>query len=189
MSSSRVRRPITTLNKPPAPVARGETPDSHASSIQRRTLFFWLRAWLPVVLAICVITVESTQYLGADRTSGPLRVAYEYIFGQVDNLSWAEIHHDIRKTGHFIGYGLVGLAWLRAWWMTLPRSNFLQDALLALLGTAVVASTDEFHQTLLPNRTGMASDVLLDCVGAFSIQLLVYLFMRIFRPKQLARAA
>ena len=64
------------------------------------------------------------------------------------------IHHLIRKSGHFLGYGLIGLAWLRAWWMTLPHSRFLHDAVLALLGTALIASADEFHQTFLPNRTG-----------------------------------
>lgn len=155
----------------------------------RRSVRFWLRAWLPVVLAISVIAVESTEYLGADRTSNPLRLLFEYLFGPVSAASWEVLHHFIRKTGHFVGYGLVGLSWLRAWWMTLPESNFWQDALLALLGTAAVASADEFHQTLLPNRTGLASDVFLDCCGAIVLQFLVYLFMRLFRPKQLVRAA
>jgi hypothetical protein len=41
----------------------------------------------------------------------------------------------------------------------------------------------------LPNRTSSPWDVLLDCTGALTLQLLVYLFMRITRPKQLARAA
>jgi hypothetical protein len=30
--------------------------------------------------------------------------------------------------------------------------------------------------------------VLLDCCGALTLQLIVYLYLRIFRPKQLARA-
>ena len=154
----------------------------------RRNWIFWIRAWVPVAIAIAVIATESTEYFGADRTSGPFRTVYEFFFGAVDPDRWDTIHHVIRKTGHFIGYGLVGLSWLRAWWMTLPESNFLQDALLALLGTAAVASADEFHQTFLPNRTGLASDVVLDCTGAILLQLLVYLFMRLFRPKELARA-
>jgi VanZ family protein len=154
----------------------------------RRNFWFWVRAWLPVVLAIAVIVTESTEFFGADRTSGPLQLVFEYLFGKVSPGHWEAIHHIIRKTGHFIGYGLVGLSWLRAWWMTLPESNFLQDALLALLGTAAVASADEFHQTFLPNRTGLASDVVLDCCGAIALQLLVYLFMRLFRPKELVRA-
>lgn len=158
-------------------------------STNRRPLSYWLRAWLPVGLAIGVMMLESTVWFGADETSGPLRWVWEHLFGQVSNVRWAEIHHILRKTGHFLGYGTMGILWLRAWWMTLPRSGFLLDALLALVGTAIVASTDEFHQSYLPNRTGVPSDVLLDCAGAFTLQLLVYILLRMFRPKRLARAA
>jgi VanZ family protein len=61
--------------------------------------------------------------------------------------------------------------------------------MLALLGTALVATADEYHQSFLPNRTSSPWDVLLDCTGAITLQLLVYVFMRIRKPKQLARAA
>jgi len=133
--------------------------------------------------------LESTEFFGADRTDNPLRWIYEYIFGHVANNQWAVLHNLIRKTGHFLGYGTMGLLWLRAWWMSLPRSSFLLDATLALLGTALVAGADEFHQSFLPNRTGVSSDVLLDCSGAIVLQLLVYLLLHLRWPKRLARAA
>ena len=142
-----------------------------------------------MALGVCVIALESTTLFGAEHTSGPLRWVWEHIFGQVTNERWEFLHHIIRKTGHFIGYGTMGLLWLRAWWMSLPRAGFLLDATLALLGTAMVASADEFHQSFLPNRTGVPSDVLLDCCGAIVLQLLAYLFMRIRSPRRLARAA
>lgn len=126
---------------------------------------------------------------GADRTNEPLRWVWEHIFGSVSNARWLVLHHLIRKTGHFLGYGTMGLLWLRAWWLSLPRASFLLDATLALLGTAIVASADEFHQSFLPNRTGVPSDVLLDCCGAIALQFLVYLILRIGSPKRLARAA
>ncbi len=155
----------------------------------RRSPKFWLNAWLPVAAGIALIVVESTVWLGADHTSHPLRWLWEAIFGPVSLARWEIIHHLIRKCGHFFGYGFIGLAWLRAWWMTLPHSHFLNDALLALLGTATVASCDEWHQSYLPNRTGTPWDVLLDCCGALTLQLAVYTFMRIFRPKRLTREA
>jgi VanZ family protein len=158
-------------------------------SSSRRDSRFWISAWLPVVIGISVILVESTEMMGAEYTSGPLRKLFEAIFGAVGDSSWELLHHYIRKSGHFIGYGLIGLAWLRAWWMTLPHSRFLPDAFLALLGTALVASADEYHQSFLPNRTASPWDVLLDCCGAITLQLLVYILMRIIRPKRLARAA
>lgn len=149
---------------------------------------FWMNAWLPVAVGIGVILMESTVWFGSNHTSGPLRWLWETLFGPVTNARWGGIHHLIRKSGHFFGYGAIGLAWLRAWWMTLPHSRFLHDAFLALLGTALVASADEFHQTFLPNRTGSPWDVLLDCTGAITLQVLVYVYMRTFRPKRLVRA-
>jgi len=153
----------------------------------RRALKYWISAWLPVILGICVIMMESTEMFGADHTSGPLRWLFESLFGRVADAQWELLHHIIRKSGHFLGYGAMGLLWLRAWWMTLPRSRFLHDAILALLGTALVASFDEWHQSFLPNRTGSPWDVLLDCCGAITLEVLVYVIMRIFRPKKLAR--
>jgi VanZ family protein len=73
--------------------------------------------------------------------------------------------------------------------MSLPRSRFLQDTALAFLGTALTASADELHQAFLPNRTGTPWDVLLDCGGVLAMQLLVYAFMRVFKPKRLERTA
>ena len=111
---------------------------------------FWVSAWWPVAAGIAIIALESTKYFGADRTSHPLRVLFEAIFGPIADPRWATIHHYIRKSGHFLGYGTLGLTWLRAWWMSLPRYRFLFDAELALAATALVASLDEWHQTFLP---------------------------------------
>ncbi len=156
-------------------------------SNSRRGTGFWLRAWLPVALGIGIIVLESTTLFSSQRTSAPLRALYQALFGPVNDLDWGTIHFYIRKSGHFLGYGLLALAWLRAWWMTLPRSVFITDALLALLGTAMTASADELHQTFLPGRTGTPWDVLIDCSGAITLQLIVYVSMRIFKPKRLAR--
>ncbi len=154
-------------------------------SSSRRGLRFWVSAWWPVAVGIAVIVVESTKYLGSDRTSGPLRVMFEALFGPVSNANWGAIHHSIRKAGHFLGYGGLGLTWLRAWWMTFPRFRFLPDAGLALAGTALVASWDEWHQTFLPNRTGNPWDVVLDCCGALFMQWVVFMVLKRRWPDRL----
>ena len=155
---------------------------------RHHSLRFWLSAWLPVVVGICAILLESTEWMSSDNTSHPLRWLVESIFGPVSSARWEIIHHLIRKSGHFIGYGLIGLTWLRALWMSLPRTRFLHDAFLSLLGTALVAGADEWHQTFLPDRTGSPWDVLLDCSGAIALQFVVYILMRIFRPKRLVHS-
>jgi VanZ family protein len=148
---------------------------------------FKISAWLPVAIGIGVIAIESTPWFGADQTSGPLRTIYQAIFGPVSDARWEPIHHYIRKSGHFVGYGTLGLTWLRAWWMVLRNSAFLKCAVLALAGTALVASCDEWHQTFLPNRTGTPWDVLLDCCGATTAILLVYAYARLFSAAKLKR--
>ncbi|MGD0831623.1 MAG: VanZ family protein [Terracidiphilus sp.] len=154
----------------------------------RNGLKFWISAWLPVAVCTGIIMIESTKTFGADHTSQPLRMIWEAIFGPVSNAHWPVIHIAIRKTGHFLGYGFIGVAWLRAWWMTLPHSHFLEDTFLALIGTSLVASIDELHQSYLPNRTGSPWDVLLDCCGALTLQLVLYFWLRVFRPRKLLRA-
>ncbi len=148
---------------------------------QRRNAGFWVSAWLPVLIGVCAIVLESTPWVGSDHTSGPLRRIFEALFGQVGDAHWDLIHHYVRKTGHFVGYGLIGLTWLRAWRMSWPDVRFLSNAGLALLGTALVASWDEWHQTFLPNRTGSPWDVLLDCCGAAAIIGMTALYLRFFR--------
>ena len=154
-------------------------------TVARQGVKFWVSAWLPVAVGIGVIMLESTELMGSDHTNHPLRWLWEYIFGPVANARWIVLHSLIRKSGHFLGYGALGMIWLRAWWMTLPRSSFLPDASLALLGTALVASCDEWHQSYLPNRTGSIRDVLLDCSGAIVLQLAIYIYMRLMKPKRL----
>ena len=190
MSSNREGREMEST--PPAKtIRRGPRFSTPPAKTNRRGPRFWISAWLPVAIGIGVIALESTVWLGADHTSSPLRFLFEAIFGPVSDARWDVIHHMIRKCGHFTGYGLLGLVWLRAWWMTLALrvSGFWTPAVLGFAGTALVASWDEWHQTYLPNRTGSPWDVLLDCCGAVTALLVVYAFVRIFRQEKLRRAA
>ena len=140
---------------------------------QSRTRFL-LSTWTPVVVMLLVIVRESTASFGGDHTARILRPIWEALFGAVTNQEWDQIHHYIRKTGHFLGYGVQGLAWLRAWLRTW-RPRFAWEAWrerwrwalqMALLNTMLIAALDEVHQSFLPNRTGLVSDVLLDSSGA-----------------------
>jgi VanZ family protein len=148
-----------------------------------------IRTWWPVVVMIAVIFLESTPSFGSDHTSGPLRMIYQALFGHVTDDRWEIIHHYIRKTGHFVGYGLVGLSWLRAWRITRLDWRFRTCALFAMIATALIASADEFHQSFLPNRTSSPWDVLIDCSGALGMLLIARAVIRLRRPRRLAAAA
>ena len=77
---------------------------------------FWhaASAWTPVFFMLVAIAIESTPSFGSDRTSGPLRLLFQRLFGSVSDERWNLTHFYIRKTGHFLGYGAMGIAWFRA---------------------------------------------------------------------------
>jgi VanZ family protein len=143
---------------------------------------WWFLVWAPVVVAVAVITAESTDTFSAQHTSSWLRPLFERVFGAFTDSSWESFHHYLRKTGHFVGYGTVGFTFLRAWLHTLAQrgratlvSWRLEASILAIFSTAIVASCDEFHQSFIPSRTGTPRDVLLDTCGATVMCLLVWL--------------
>jgi len=143
---------------------------------------WWLSVWAPVAVAIAVICVESTSTFSAQNTSSWLRPILEHWFGVMKDSTWESLHHYLRKTGHFVGYGTVSFTFLRAWLYTLDRrrpmellSLRLESSILAVFSTAIVASCDEFHQSFLPSRTGTPIDVLLDTAGACALCLIVWI--------------
>lgn len=152
-----------------------------------------MRTWLPALACAMVFAVESTQYFGSDRTSAPLQRVVEAIFGYDACVHWDLIHHLIRKTGHFMGYGIFSLFCFRGFWITLQSAAFrllrqLWAHGLAILATFLVAGADELHQSFLPNRTGQFSDVLLDCCGAVALCLMLFLTMQAAEVLRQARA-
>lgn len=151
-----------------------------------------LRTWLPVLVCVSLIAVESTSFLGTDRTSEPLQRIAETLFGYDVCVHWKLLYHLIRKTGHFVGYGMLSLVCFRGLWIALPRHvsrlvRQLRAHGLALVVTFLVASADEFHQSFLPNRDGQFSDVLLDTCGAMALGLLLFLAMQAAGRKKQAQ--
>ncbi len=150
-------------------------------------------AWLPTILWLVVIAFESTAYFSGGRTMLWTRRLLALF---VDHVSWPlvfEANHILRKTGHFLGYATLSWFAFRGWMETLAYSRellllkagrpvsqrsrwHLRAATLAVLVTIVVASLDEFHQSLLPGRTGMIRDVVLDAMGGIFAQIVLLLF-------------
>jgi VanZ family protein len=143
---------------------------------------WWLNVAAPVAISVAIICIESTDTFSSQNTSSWLRPIVQHWFGPIRDSSWELYHHYLRKTGHFVGYGLVAFTFLRAWLHTLdlrgPSTLIawrLESSILAIFSTAIVASCDEYHQTFIPSRTGSPIDVLLDTVGACALCLLVWL--------------
>jgi len=148
-----------------------------------------ISTWLPVAIGLTVIAMESTGTMSAQNTSDFLRPIFTRLFGPWTDAHWNLFHHLLRKSGHFLGYGTLGLTWLRAWLRTFASRTQWSIAAwrwrasaLGIAGTFLTASADEYHQTFLPGRTGLFSDVLLDTTGALLFTLAVTLLWRRSSP-------
>jgi VanZ family protein len=100
----------------------------------------------------------------------------------MDHAHFEHWHFYIRKGGHVFGYGMLSILLFRAWRETLPSIRntrwTLRWSIIAVLGTAFVASLDEWHQSFIPSRTGTLRDVLLDTSAGIAAQMLVFFWMR-----------
>lgn len=139
-----------------------------------------LRAWWPALVWVGIIAVESTDYLSSEHTGNVLYSLLARIFGHINVYDFLIWHHYLRKTGHVVGYGILCLLLLRGLRATLrvSRRFALVTAGLAWLGTAFVASLDEWHQAFIPSRTGTIRDVILDSVAGLGFLLLAQIWLR-----------
>ena len=146
-----------------------------------------LKAWIAAILWLIIIAIESTAMLSAHNTGRILYPILHFLFG-LDRMHFGYWHFYIRKSGHVVGYGTLSILLFRAWRVTLPvRANVkwtFRWANIAILGTALVASLDEWHQSFIPSRTGTVRDVLLDTCAGIAAQVLVLLWIRSFEKNQ-----
>jgi VanZ family protein len=56
-------------------------------------------------------------------------------------------------------------------------------ATIAVLGTVIVASLDEWHQSFIPSRTGRWQDVVLDSCAGVGAQILIVIWQKSFRKE------
>lgn len=72
------------------------------------------------------------------------------------------MHHLLRKCAHFTEYFVLGALMM----LTLMQTAFRYRIPTGIGACALVAVVDETIQRFVPGRSGQATDVMLDCVGA-----------------------
>lgn len=146
-------------------------------------------AWsarLPVLVWLLCIVCESTDRFSRANTRRMLYPSFHAITG-VTYENFFEWNVILRKAGHVVAYGVGSLLLGRlARYETRrdrPSEWSLSCAAIALLGTALVAALDEWHQTTIPSRTGTVADVVLDTCAGLAAQILVFLTWAPIRPR------
>jgi VanZ family protein len=138
-----------------------------------------LRAWIPTLLWLCILTLFSTDTFSAEHTGSVLLKILHALFGTRFDEQFQQIHFFIRKSAHFCSYGFLGALAFFSWRATFParpRWTF-RWCLLALLVAVTAGALDEFHQTFLPSRTASMRDVFIDMIGAIFFQLAIGLWL------------
>ena len=132
----------------------------------------WANVWWPSLINFFIVANESSDAWSADRTRHLLYHWFSAHIFAVNWETWGIINWELRKCGHFLGYGAMCLIFYTCWTRTLlPRigESFAglrrRRALGAIVSTFLLASADEFHQTFVPSRTGAFHDVVIDTVG------------------------
>ena len=144
-----------------------------------------VRAWIPAMIWLVIIAIESSALLASQNTSRVLYPLLHFLFG-VDRFHFAHWHFYVRKAGHVVGYGILSILLFRAWRATLPVAGNLNPkwtmrwANIAVLGTGLVASLDEWHQSFIPSRTGAVHDVILDACAGVAAQIVVFFWLKEF---------
>jgi len=162
-------------------------------SRHKRQLF--LHYWLPVLLMLGLITVESTTAASGMHTFRLLAWLMKRLGISLGYAELELLNIILRKCGHLIGYGLLCYTWFlllrgiywfqheyqlglkegmvirRLWWR-------VEWAVVAVFCTFLVAVADETHQMTLSVRTGRWRDVALDTTAAILVATLLWLRAR-----------
>jgi glycosyltransferase involved in cell wall biosynthesis/VanZ family protein len=143
-------------------------------------------ARIQVLAWLALIACESTDRFSRANSRQLLYPAF-HILTRVSYSDFFEWNVCLRKFGHLLLYGTLSLLIYRLAKCESGKSRSkvwsYSWGAIAFLGTAAVASLDEWHQTTIPSRTGTIADVLLDAAAALAMQIVVFLISDTFRNR------
>ncbi len=124
-----------------------------------------VRYWVPAVVWSAALLWMS----GSAGSPGLTARILEWIVPPVSP-QFEPVHFLLRKTGHLLAYGLLGVLDFRA--VRGARGGWTPRwSIAAVVLATLIAALDEWHQSMVPVRTGTPWDVMIDCAGAVLAQL------------------
>jgi len=137
----------------------------------------FLKYWLPVLIWLAVIFLGSTDLMSAEHTSRFIVPVLLWLRPEMSPKTIWFILVFVRKCAHLSEYAVLALLLWRAL-RSSPAFHMKIPILFGavLLGCALFAASDEFHQSFVKTRTPSVRDVLLDVTGALLALLIVSSF-------------
>jgi VanZ family protein len=144
----------------------------------------FVKYWLPLLIWFGVIFVGSMSVMSAEHTSQYIVPFLLWLKPGISPKAIWTILVIVRKCAHVIEYMVLALLMWRAFRWGISISMRMSTLCgVVLLGCALIAASDEFHQIFVKSRTPSVRDVLLD-VGGASLGLLIAASFANRRPKK-----
>lgn len=148
----------------------------------RSFLKFWVPplAWMAVIFSA---SSDAQSYAHSSRFFEPLM---RWLFPHMSADHIETIHHICRKCAHLTEYAVLALL---VWRAVHRIKNNLPDwswpkAGGTLLVVFIYACSDEFHQSFVPNRTPLITDVFIDTAGGALGLLALWFVQKLFPRKK-----
>jgi VanZ family protein len=128
----------------------------------------FLKYWLPAWLWMGLIFSASSDTRSFSRSSRILAPLLHWLFPHLPEDTVNLIVLFARKGAHLTEYAVLALLFWRASRQPVkndPRPWNWREARLVLLGVALYAASDEFHQLFVASRDAAVHDVLIDTAG------------------------
>jgi VanZ family protein len=146
----------------------------------------FLKFWLPVLIWMAVIFGASADSQSYQHSSSIITPLLRWLFPHLAESQIDGIHHFLRKCCHLTEYAILALLVFRA--LTHSRTTLPPWSWPRIGGTLLLvflyAASDEYHQSFVPGRTALFSDVCIDTGGGAIGLLLAWIYHRCRRPKK-----
>jgi VanZ family protein len=136
----------------------------------------WLKRWWPALVWGALMSLFSTSGFSSENTSHFIIPFLKWLLPHASPPTLELLHHYIRKSAHFTEYFIFSLLVLRGI-RAGQKGTHLRWALVSILLVVAYAAFDEFHQSFVPGRTALVTDVFIDAFGGTVAQIAAGLVM------------
>ena len=113
---------------------------------------------IALIVWMIIIFIASSSLLSSENTEQVL--VYDLL------------NYSIRKLAHIVEYAILAYLWFRSLY---PKPKQFKPAVFySVLLSILYAITDEWHQSFVPNRLGIWTDVVWDTAGAIIMGILLW---------------
>jgi VanZ family protein len=127
----------------------------------------FLRFWVPVLFWMVLIFGASADAHSYEHSSRIIIPVLRWLFPHMSAMEMDRIHHLFRKGCHVTVYAILGFLVFRA--LHHSRNPLPAWSWPRVGGTLLIvflyAASDEYHQSFVPTRTPLFSDVCIDTAG------------------------